>query len=105
MILFKQIELLKHLHQLIGSSNTGTPEIFAKQLGISSRRLHAIIDELKDLGAPIDYSRFMETYFYEEAFDMEITCKFHKLSDKDRQDISGGAYLFSHFSFTACFVQ
>jgi transcriptional antiterminator len=105
MILFRQIELLKLAHKLINMSNTGSPQEFAKQLGISTRRLHEIIDEMKDLDAPIAYSRSAETYYYKEDYNMQITCTFQRLSNKEQKDISGGRYLFSHFFFTAFFVQ
>ena len=82
MILFKQIELLQRIHKLIDAENTGTSYEFAKQLKISKRYLHKIIDEMKDIGAPISYSRLNKTYFYTEPFEINISCKFLRLSDK-----------------------
>ena len=82
MILFKQIELLQQMHKLIEMSHTGPPERFAKRLGISESRLYKIIEEMKDFGAPIDYSRKFETYYYIEDFELSISCTFRRLSQQ-----------------------
>ncbi|GHT04463.1 hypothetical protein FACS189440_19320 [Bacteroidia bacterium] len=105
MILFKQIELLQRAHKLIDRSHTGIPEIFAGQLGVSERRLYEIINEMKGLGAPIDYSRKAGTYYYTEDFEASISCSFRRLSPKEQQDIEAGNRLFFDFFSTACFVQ
>jgi predicted DNA-binding transcriptional regulator YafY len=105
MILIKQIELLERIHKLIDLSNTGSPKFFARKIGISERRLYEIIDEMKGLDAPIDYSRTSETYYYTEAIEVHISCVFRRLSKNEQQDISAGSRLFSNFFFTACFTQ
>ena len=94
MILFKQIELLQRINKLIEVSNTGTPIEFARQIRISERHLHVIIEELKDLGAPIDYSRRTETYYYSEPFEIDVSCTFRRLSDKEKRNTSGGSLFF-----------
>lgn len=104
MILFKQIELLQRIHKLIGSSCTGTPSEFAGRMRISERHLREIIDEIKDLGAPINYSRRSETYYYEEPFEIDISCTFRRLSDNEQKDITGGISFLSNFFFTAFFT-
>jgi predicted DNA-binding transcriptional regulator YafY len=105
MILFKQIELLQRAHKLIAASQTGNPEYFSKRLGISQRRFYEIIDEMKTMGAPIAYSRSIETYYYKKACEVQISCTFRCLSEEEEQNISAGYQLFSVFFFTACFVQ
>lgn len=101
MILFKQIELLQRIHKLIKSSCTGTPSEFARRMRISERYLREIIDEIKDLGAPINYSRRSETYYYSEPFEIDISCTFRRLSGNEQKDISGGIPFLSTFFFTA----
>ena len=93
MILFRQIELLQRIHKLIKASNTGTPYEFARQMRISERHLREIIDELKDRGAPIDYSRRTGTYYYKEPFEVDISCTFRLLSSKEKK-IFQQEYLF-----------
>jgi len=101
MILFKQIELLQRIHKLIESSCTGAPCEFARRIRISERHLREIIDEMKDLGAPIDYSRRSETYYYKEPFEIDISCTFRCLSDKEQKDTSAGIPFLSNIFFTA----
>ncbi|GHT74456.1 hypothetical protein AGMMS50262_07460 [Bacteroidia bacterium] len=103
MMLFKQIEMLNRLHKFIDQSCTGVPVIFAKKLGISERHLHAVIEEMRDLGAPIDYSRRNRTYFYRKPFEMKISCTFRCISPQEQENIFAGSIL--TFSFTAFFVQ
>ena len=76
------------MHKFIELSRTGSPERFAKCLGISESRLYKVIDELKDYGAPIDYSRQNETYYYTKPFEIDISCNFRHLSDKKQKNIS-----------------
>ena len=101
MILFKQIELLQRIHKLIDSSCTGTPSEFARQMRISERHLREVIDEMKDFGAPIDYSRRNETYYYTEPFEIDISCTFRRLSNKEQENISAGIPILQNFFFTA----
>ncbi|GHV58166.1 hypothetical protein FACS1894182_09240 [Bacteroidia bacterium] len=46
---------------------------------------------MKDMGAPIDYSRKTETYYYLEDFEINITCSLQRLSAKEKEDISAGS--------------
>lgn len=104
MILFRQMELLQRIHQLIDAACTGTPCEFAKQLRISERHLRKIIDEMKDIGAPINYSRRNSTYYYIEPFEIKISCIFRRLSVQEQENIFGGNAFSLNFSFTAFFV-
>ena len=104
MLLFKQMELLQRMHLLITTSCTGTPNEFAQRIRISERYLREIIDEMKDLGAPIDYSRRNKTYYYREPFEIDISCTFRCLSDKEQKNISAGILFLSNFLFTAFFL-
>jgi transcriptional antiterminator len=98
------MEILQRMHKLIDASCTGTPCEFAKQLRISERHLRKIIDEMKDLGAPIDYSRRNKTYHYAEPFEINISCVFKYLSTQEEINISAGNTFILNFSLTAFFV-
>ena len=91
MKLFQQMDQLHKMHKLIRENRTGSPETFAQVMGISVRRLYTIIDELRSRGAPIAYSRSIESYYYEYLFDLQIECRFITFDEK--------------FMPTACFVQ
>lgn len=58
------IKTIKRMDRLIHAQSTGTPEEFAKRLSISVRSIYNYISLMKELGAPIQYSRFYESYIY-----------------------------------------
>lgn len=55
---------LRSMDRLIRIKGTGTPQYFAKKLGISERTLYEYLSFMKDLGAPIEYNKFRESYYY-----------------------------------------
>lgn len=70
-----KIESLKNLkktHHLIKNSTTGSPNEFAKKLGITRRKLFSHLEFLREIGAIITYDRPQETYYYENYFDLKI---------------------------------
>jgi predicted DNA-binding transcriptional regulator YafY len=60
------IRILKRMDRMIRSRSTGTPEDFARRLAISERTLYNYLSLMKELGAPIRYSRYSESYIYNE---------------------------------------
>jgi len=66
MKIIETFERIKLLHALILQKKTGTPDQLAKRLGISRTCLYNLIDELKGYNLPIDYSKSLTTFFYEQ---------------------------------------
>ena len=99
MILFKQLVMLERMHALISQSCTGTPKAFARKIGVSERYLHKLIDELKDMDAPIQYSRRDETYSYAAPFEIKSSCTMRRLTGKEQGSISAGHGLVNVFPF------
>jgi len=62
----KQITSLALLHQLISREKTGTPTELSKKLKVSERQVYNYLDLLKEMGAPIDFCRKRQTYYYKE---------------------------------------
>ena len=58
------LNLLLRLDQLIRQKGTGSPPVFARKMGISERSLYEYLKVLKDLGAPIKWSRLEQSYYY-----------------------------------------
>lgn len=58
---------LERLDYLIQRKATGTPESLARRFNVSPRTIYNYINELKNLGATIDYDHRLQTYFYIEA--------------------------------------
>jgi hypothetical protein len=57
---------LEYVDFLIHSKTTGDPKKFSEKLNISERALYDVIRLMKDLGAPIVYSKQRKTYYYAE---------------------------------------
>jgi predicted DNA-binding transcriptional regulator YafY len=59
------LNLLQQLDQFIRRKKTGSPPEFARKMGISERSLYESLKVLKELGAPIRFSRHEHSYYYE----------------------------------------
>jgi len=57
---------LIRLDYLIHLKSTGTPANCANKIGISERSLYDYLKMLKEMGAPIKFSRHRGTYYYNE---------------------------------------
>lgn len=88
----KTLERLQQLHNLINNENTGSPKQLAILMLISERRVHHLIEELKEMNAPINYSRKNKTYFYEENFDLKIIISVTVMNKNEVTQVFGGSY-------------
>ena len=61
----RYLNLLLKLDLSIRQKGTGVPRDFARKLGISERSLYEYLKVLKELGAPIRFSRQDHSYYYE----------------------------------------
>ena len=66
MTTMKIIFILRRMDQMIRLQSTGSPEAFAKRLGVSERSMYNYLNLLKRLGAPIRFSRNQNSYIYVE---------------------------------------
>ena len=87
---FEQLERLKQMNRLIRDEKTGTPEEFAISLGVSSSHLYRCIDEIKELGAPINFSRSRKTYYYEYDFEMKVSYSIQLITEQTAKKVFGG---------------
>ena len=62
--MMSKLYCLIRLDDLIYHKNTGTPTHLAWKIGISQRSLFEYLRVLRDMGAPIEYSRKRRTYYY-----------------------------------------
>jgi hypothetical protein len=79
------IERLYRMHRLIRQEATGTPDEFAEQFHIKRRQLFNLLSELKDYGAPIEYSEINNTYYYTGDFDFFEKIGMESLSGKENK--------------------
>ncbi|GGB23947.1 HTH domain-containing protein [Puia dinghuensis] len=64
---------LIRLDYLIHLKSTGTPANCAQKIGISERSLYDYLKMLKEMGAPIKFSRNRGTYYYNEEGRFRIS--------------------------------
>lgn len=62
----KFIERFKRIDEIIQNKSSGTPAQLATRLDISESTLYEFIAVMKELGAPIQYDKFAQRYYYEE---------------------------------------
>jgi predicted DNA-binding transcriptional regulator YafY len=64
---------LIRLDHLISHKSTGTPADCAQKVGISERSLYDYLKLLKDMGAPVKFSRGRRTYYYTEGGHFHVS--------------------------------
>ena len=75
-MLIKYFNRLQSLDHLVSIKGTGSPKELAKPLNISERSIYEYIELLRELGAPIRYSKLRRSYYYED--DGGINLRFLK---------------------------
>lgn len=99
MKIFEYLDRINRMHRLVAGHSTGTPEEFARQLGVSRTSLYELIDELRSRGAPIVYSKSAKTFYYKQPFDILVSCCLRPLSYSETKESAGGNRLFSKILF------
>lgn len=92
MLLFETIDRMHRLHLMIKREATGSADEFARRFNLKKRQLYYILDEFKDFGADIRFSRIKNSYYYGNDFDVKVTISSNPLSDVEYQSIRGGCY-------------
>ena len=100
MKVFEYLDRISMMHKLVLRQNTGTPEEFASQLGVSRTSLYELIDELRSRGVPIAYSKTAKTFFYRQPYDITVTCSLRPLTYKEEKENSGGRNIFPESFFS-----
>ena len=72
MSLLKYIERLRRMDLLISMISTGTPEEFAKKLGLGRSTLFQSLQEMREMGVDIRYSFFRQSYYYADNRRIKI---------------------------------
>lgn len=88
MNIIKYIERLRFMDELIRKNATGTPDEFAKKLGISRSTLDKYIKVLKDMNAPIKYNEVCGNYYYLFPCQLKIAYETKVLTEVDLKTIN-----------------
>jgi hypothetical protein len=89
MSLLKYIERLKRMDDLIRRKATGTPDEFARRLGVGKT---ALMEELRDfrlLGADLYYCKSRKSYCYKNEFVLKIG----NVDKSQQKELKGGGIL------------
>lgn len=68
MSLSKYLLILQRLDGLIRTRATGSPSALAKRFNVSTRMIHYYINDLKELGADVEYDYTKRSYYYQTEF-------------------------------------
>ena len=90
MKVFEYLDRINRMHRMVVRQRTGTPSEFAFQLGVSRTTLYELIDELRSRGAPITYSKSLKTFYYNEPFEVSVTCSMRLLTHIEEKQLTGG---------------
>lgn len=96
MKIFTYIERINRIHELVKHKRTGTPEELARRLNISPSMLFRVIEELRLMEVPIEYSRSQKTYFYSSSYSMKIIIDFKPLNEEELIGLNGGFNMASY---------
>jgi predicted DNA-binding transcriptional regulator YafY len=91
------------MDRLIRQGRTGTQSEFANRLGLSVSRLARIIEYMKEIGAPLEYDRSRNTYYYQQEYSIQIKVDIQQLDHQQISHISAGSYNLSNNIFNAFF--
>lgn len=85
----RHIKRLQYIDYIIRRKATGNLETFAEKNRMSKRGLAAILQEMKEMGFPVKYSRQLNSYYYEEEGEM-VRCLFVKHGELLSRDEAAG---------------
>ena len=86
----KQLERLRKTHRLIKMENTGTPGELARKLHISARQTYLVLEQLKEMDAPIQFNRRTRTYYYTYQYELTINISIQVLAQDKLMNIYAG---------------
>jgi biotin operon repressor len=89
-MIFKQLNRLQQLDQLIRQKRTGTAEELANKLSLSRRQVYNWIEELKLMGLEIEYNRHIKSFIYLKQYKIDISMDIKELSAEESQVIYAG---------------
>lgn len=73
MSVIRHIYRLMYIDLLIRKKATGNLDLFAQKNRLSKRGLLNVLNDMKDMGFPIKYSRSLRSYYYYENGEMVKT--------------------------------
>jgi predicted DNA-binding transcriptional regulator YafY len=89
-MIFKQLNRLQQIDQLIRQKRTGNADDLAEKLHISRRQVYNWIEELKNYGLEIEYKREIKSFVYLKPYQINITLDIRELTVEETTEIEAG---------------
>lgn len=93
-MIYKQLNRLQQIDQLIRQRRTGNAKELAQKLRISRRLVYYWLDELKDMGLEIDYCRELKSFIYQKPYEINISFEIKELSHEESLKTEAGINFF-----------
>jgi predicted DNA-binding transcriptional regulator YafY len=97
----ERLSKLDQLHHLIRRRATGSPVELAQRMQLCERTVYKMLDDLRNMGAPIAYCRNRCSYYYEREVRFNFTPVF---LNENAEKVKGGRKIIPFFA-TARMVQ
>jgi ACT domain-containing protein len=88
MSVIKYLDRIKHMDELIRRKATGSPDKFAKKVGLSRSGLMKYIKLLKEMNAPLEYDQNRQSYYYIFPCKLKIGYETRHLDHKELVNIN-----------------
>ncbi len=73
MAILKYLNRLELINRKIKSKSTGKPADFSSLIGYSKSMLYEDLKDLREMGAEIGYSRYRNSFYYMNNFNLKIS--------------------------------
>ena len=93
-MIYKQLNRLQQIDQLIRQKRTGNAEELAQKLRISRRLVYYWLDELKDMGLEIDYNREVKSFIYQKPYQINVSFEINELTYEESMETQAGINFF-----------
>lgn len=90
----KQLERIQLLNKLVRQERTGSPETLAKRLGVSRSKLYLMLEELRDQGVEIRFSKKMDSFVYKNCGGIDVQYSIRILKEHETVNIMAGVTSF-----------
>jgi len=84
MLIFETIDRLHRIHSFIKREATGAADEFADRFSLKKRQLFYLLDEFRDYGADIRFSRTRNTYYYNNDFEVRVDISANPISKEEK---------------------
>lgn len=74
----EKYQTIESIHRRIKYKSTGTPDNLATKINKSRSALYKYLEELKAMGALINYNRTKQTFEYQNNFEINLNVKFEE---------------------------